>query len=273
MLNHNLPYYDRRRHKAWDDDTSIAHRPGKILDRGKDDPADTKMTSAREAILNLPTPYPPVSLIKHHNGTAIKQRGSIVDINPASITIQATQRQTFYILPGKIHLRSGAFPGAICATIHAVDYARGTFQLSDLSYGEWRERQSERVQPKQPTYIKMHYYQKIYRAFIQDLSNEGMGILVNETIDPDGRLQPGKKLYLEFQPGPKFSFSGLKGEIVYRREAGYPLVRYGLRLLPNRIQKNELRAYITQRYEEILNELEQEYIRMSDPFRVENQRF
>jgi hypothetical protein len=38
-------------------------------------------------------------------------------------------------------------------------------------------------------------------------------------------------------------------------------------------KKSNLQAYITQRYDEILHELEQDYIRMCDPFRVENQYF
>jgi hypothetical protein len=231
------------------------------------------MTSLADAISTLPTPYSPVSLIKYHKGTTIKQPGSILAIDPKAATIQATQRQTFYILSGKIHLRSGAFPGAICATIHAVDYSQGTFKLSDLSYSEWQERRSERVQSKYPIYIKMRRYRKTYHACLHDISLEGMGILVNEALHPDGRLQPGNKLRLDFHLAPELAFVGLRGTIVYRVKVGPPLVKYGLHLLPNHIQKNMLQTYITQRYDEILYELEQDYIRMSDPFRVENQCF
>jgi hypothetical protein len=273
MLNHNSPYYNPRRHKVWDNSARNAHLPGNSHDRGRNNMFYQKKTTIAELISTLASPYPPVSLIKHHKGTAINQPGSIIDINPVSLTIQATQRQTFYVLSGKIHLRSGAFPGAICATIHAVDYTHGTFQLSDLSYDEWQDRKSERVQPKSPTYIKMNYYRRSYRAFLQDISNEGMGILVNESVDPDGWLQPGKKLLIEFELGPKYLFTGLKVEIIYRKDVGYPLVKHGLLLLPNRIQKNNLQAYITKRSDEILYEMEQEYIRMREPFRVENQRF
>ena len=231
------------------------------------------MPSVADAISTLPTPYPPVSLIKYHKGTTVKQQGSIIAIDPISATIQATQHQTFYILSGKIHLRSKAFPGAISATIHPVDYSHGTFRLSDLSYSEWQDRRSERVQPKRPTYINIHHYRKTYHAFLHDISKEGMGILVNETIHPDGRLKPGCKLRLEFQLTPEHIFAGLKGTIVYRMNLGPPMIKYGLQLLPNQIQKNRLQAYITQRYDEILYELEQDYIRTSDPFRVENQCF
>jgi hypothetical protein len=96
---------------------------------------------------------------------------------------------------------------------------------------------------------------------------------VNKTIDTDGRLRPGINLLLEFRLAPEHLFISLKGTILYRKNVGQQLIKYGLHLLPNTIQKTTLQAYITQRYDEILKELEQDYIRMSDPYRVENQYF
>ncbi len=231
------------------------------------------MTSVADAISALPNPYPPVNLTKHYKGTTLNQQGHIVDINPVSATIQATQRLTFHILLGMIHLHSGAFPGAISATIQPINYTLGTFHLSDLSYGDWRDRKDERVQPKCPTYINMYFSRKTYRAFLIDICNEGMGILVDKTIDPEGRLRPGVKLLLEFRLAPEHLFLNLKGTLLYRKNVGQQLIKYGLQILPHIDQKNNIQAYITQRYDEILNELEQDYIRMSDPCRVENQCF
>lgn len=231
------------------------------------------MTSTADAINALPKPYPPVSLTKHYKGVTLSQQGRIVAINPVSATIQATQHRTFHILSGMIHLRSGAFPGAISATIHPVDYTHATFHLSDLSYGDWRDRKAERVQPKCPTYIAMYFHRKTYRAFLEDICSEGMGILANKNSDPDGRLRPGVKLLLEFQLASEQLFFHLKGTIVYRKNVGQKLIKYGLRLLPNTYQKNALQGYITQRYDEILSEMEQDYFRMRQPCRVENQYF
>lgn len=231
------------------------------------------MTTLADAISALHSPYPQVSLTKYYKGITLNQQGRIVDINPDSATIQATQCLTFHILLGTIHLRCEAFPGAISATIHPVDFTNGTFHLSDLSYADWRDRKDERVQPKCPIYFNMYFCRKTYRAFLEDICSVGMGIMVNKTIDPDGRLRPGVKLLLEFQLAPEHLSFNLKGAIVYRKNVGQQLIKYGLHLLPNTDQKTTLQAYITQRYDEILNELEQDYIRMSDPWRVENQCF
>lgn len=231
------------------------------------------MTSVAEVINALPNPYPTIKLIKHYKGTTLNQQGHIVDINPAFATIQASQRLTFHILSGLIHLRSEAFPGAISASIHAVDYTDGTFQLSGLSYGDWRERKSERVQPKFPTYINLQFHRKAYRACLEDISKEGMGILVDKNLDPDDKLRPGAKITLEFRLAPEHLISNLKGLIVYKIKVGNQMVKIGLQLSPNADQNKYLRAYVFHRYDEIRRELEQEYIQNCALYRVEDQYF
>jgi len=175
------------------------------------------ITSVADAISAMPNPYPPVSLTKHYKGTTLKQQGRIIDINPVSAMVQASHRMTFPILKGMIHLLSEVFPGAISGTIRPVDYTQGTFRLSDLSYGGWRDRKAERVQPKYPTFINMYFYRKTYHAYMEDICNEGMGILVSKNIDPDGKLRPGVKLLLGFQLTPEHLFSSLRGTILYRK--------------------------------------------------------
>ena len=96
---------------------------------------------------------------------------------------------------------------------------------------------------------------------------------MNKSVDPDGRLRPGVKLLLEFRLAPEHLFINLKGTILYRKNVDQQLIKYGLQLLPNTDQKTTLQAYITQRYDEILNELEQDYFRMREPYRVEDQCF
>lgn len=123
------------------------------------------MTSITEAIQALPGPFPAVEITNYYKGITLDQQGQIVSINPEAATIKATQRRTFPSLEGRIHLRSTAFPGAISGMVHPVDYSRGIFQLTGLSYTEWRDRQAERVQPKAPTYITMKYRQHTLQGF------------------------------------------------------------------------------------------------------------
>ena len=235
--------------------------------------SDQPMVSIADAISAIPSPFPPISLIKHYKGTTLNQPGRIVDISPVSATIQASQRVTFHVLLGLIHLRTSAFPGAISATIRPIDYGEGTFYLSDLSYAGWRDRRTDRVQPKCPIYIDIRYYRKVYRACMEDISYEGMGILVNRDIDPGNRLRPGVKLSLEFRLASEHLITNLRGMIVYRKNEGQYLIKYGLQILPKTEQKKFIQSYIFQRSDEIRKELEQDYIRICDPCRVEDQYF
>jgi hypothetical protein len=231
------------------------------------------MTSVADAIRVLPVPYPPVRLITHYKATTLNQQGRIVDITPRSATVQATQRLTFHIMSGTVHLRTEAFPGAISANIHPVDYTDGTFSLSNLSYGDWRDRKTERVQPKCPMYIDIKFHRKIYRACVEDICDEGMGILVNKDLEPDSRLRPGAKLLLEFRLAPGHILFNLIGIVVYRMNVGQQLIKFGLQLRPDAIQKKSLRAYVMHRHDEILRELEQEHFQMCERFRIEYQYF
>lgn len=228
------------------------------------------MASISNAISALPAPYPRVSLIKHYKGTTLNLQGRIIAIDPNSAMIQATQRLTFPILDGMIHMRSKSFSGAITATIHPVDYAQGTFQLSELSYGEWRERKSERVQPKYPTYLAVNYGGVVYRSFLMDISTNGMGILVNRSIHRGSGLHTGAKILLDFQLEPAFEFKNIYGSIVYWQEVGQQLIKLGLTIFPDRDQEADLKTYIHRRHEEILAELKQDSICLREPCRVEN---
>jgi hypothetical protein len=223
-----------------------------------------------EAISTPPKPHAQVELIKNYKGTTLSQRGSIVDFNFDTATIQASHRGTFPILEGGIHMRSNEFKGAISATIHPVDYSQGTFRLSNMSYCDWKERKTERVQPKSPTYVTLSYCDGTYRAFLEDISAEGVGILADGSMDPDRKLQIFDIPFLEFQLTPIHTFVNLKGMILYRREVGPDLIKIGLYLYPDAYQKLALADYVVQRHAEIMRELKQDYLRSTSPSRVEN---
>jgi hypothetical protein len=218
----------------------------------------------------LPPNNPSFSLTKHYKGITLSENVRVVDIRPECTTIQATQREIFPCLTGDIYLHSKTFPQSIAAQIHPVDYAQGIFLLSEFNYSEWRDRSSERVQPKDSVYLKLFHNRETYRAFLVDISTSGMGIMGNKTMDPFNQLKPGEKVEMEFQLNEKYHYSDLIGELVYRHKVGLHLVKFGLELLPTSFQKRSLRRYITHRVDEILEEVNQNYLRSCDPHRVEN---
>lgn len=230
--------------------------------------ASLAQTLARQA-----EPPPSLSLTKHYKGITLDQPVRLVSVEANGATIQATQRRTFPCLEGIIHLRSRAFAGAIAARIQPLDYAAGTFWLSDLAFAPWQDRQSERVQPKTPLYVLIRCRHFTCRAFLDDLSPDGMGVLLSQNLDPDGSLRVGVHVRLAFRLAVglvEHSFDPLKGMIVYRQKVGRQLIKFGLRLYPSAPQRQALQQYVVQRYDEILDELEQEFNRLSQRPRIEN---
>jgi hypothetical protein len=231
-------------------------------------PASTETITAAFGV--LPSNNPSLSLTKHFKGITLSENVQVVDIKPESATIQANQREIFPCLEGNIYLHCSSFPKSVAGQIHPVDYAKGIFLLSDLAYADWKDRSCERVQPKDSVYLKIHHNREIYRAFLVDISTVGMGIMGNRSMDPFNQLKVGENVDLEFQLNEEYSYSDLAGKLAYRQKVGLHLVKFGLELQPNKVQKRSLKRYITQRIDEILEEVNQNYIRSCEPHRVEN---
>jgi hypothetical protein len=228
------------------------------------------MASVAQAIGAFQAPHINASLTQHYKGITLNQPVRIVAIDSTSATVQTTQRHIFPTMDGRYHLRCGAVSGAITGQLHPVDFSQGTFVLSELSYAAWRDRHNERVQPKTPTYVALHLRQESYRAYIEDISIDGMGILASKDFDPRNKLRVGAKVSLDFHLQPDMLFTHVKGVLVYRHGVGRRLLKLGLHLFLDEYLKSILQGYIVRRYDEILDELEQETARLHEPRHTED---
>ena len=219
---------------------------------------------------NLPQKDPSISLTKYHKGIPLSDDIRVVDIQPDCATIQASRREIFPCLKGEVHLHSQKFPQSFSGRIHPIDFNRGTFLLSDLAYEDWEERRFERVQPKESIYVNLHHDKGTFRIFLKDISVNGMGILGYKTIDPSNKLGIGDKVMLGFQLSGGEPLLMLAGKLVYRRKISWEMVQFGIQLFPNADQKETLEQFISQRKDDILDEIDQTYIRSLQHHRVEN---
>lgn len=218
----------------------------------------------------LPQKDPSISLTKHYKGITLSEDVRVLDIQPDCATIRASRREIFPCLVGKIHLHSQVFPQSIAGRIYPVDYAQGTFLLSDLAYADWKDRSFERVHPKDSVYVNLYHNKETYRAFLEDISVDGLGVLGNNAMDPSSRLRSGVKVKLALKLREEDPLENLAGMLVYVQKICQELVKYGLHIYPNAHQKRALQRYITRRKGEILEEVNQKYIRSREPQRVEN---
>lgn len=131
--------------------------------------------------------------------------------------------------------------------------------LSDFTYqdAEWKERQHERVRPKDPIYVALHWKKKEIRASIENVSLNGMGILAYKLIEKGLKIQPGSTIFLDFKLPPSYKYSGVKGTVAYLNSIGDYSVKLGIQLYPKASETQLLEKYIAHRKQEILDELDQ----------------
>jgi hypothetical protein len=133
-----------------------------------------------------------------------------------------------------------------------------------------KKRQHERVRPKHPTYVTLHWKRKAVRECIENISVNGMGILAFKIFERRMQIQPGSKVQLEFQLSPDHKYSGLSGKIIYINTIDRYLTTIGIQLFPTARESRLLEKYIAPREQEILEELNQAYSELIMPRGVES---
>jgi len=211
-----------------------------------------------------------VKLTRQYKGITLAQEARVIEVTPDTATLQATRHQNFPLVDGDIHIHSQALSKPVAARIRHINLEKGMYLISDLAYADWKNRQTERVQPQKPIYINIFLRKNSFRALLEDISLDGVGVLANKNIDPAFRLKVGSKLKLNFQIDADHVFNNLSGMLVYRQKVGLQLVKFGIHLYPEEIHKAALQEIISQRRAEILNELDQAYSQAYEPQRVEN---
>ena len=186
---------------------------------------------------DLPQKDPSIILTKHYKGITLREDIRVVDIQPDCATIRASRREIFPCLEGEIHLHSQKFCKSFSGRIRPIDYGQGTFLLSDLAYADWKNRSVERVNPKSTIYVNLQHNRGTFRAFLKDISIDGMGILGDKAIDPFNQFDVGEKAMLDFQLSAGESLANLVGMLVYRQKICSELVKFGLNIYPNAHQK------------------------------------
>jgi hypothetical protein len=160
----------------------------------------------------------------------------------------------------------------VVAHVKNLNINQGTFVLSGFSYVEtdWKERQYERVRPQKPTYITLKCRGKAFRATMENVSVNGMGVLAYKLFERGMKLRPGSNILIDFQLPPDYEFSDLKGKIVYLHRIDKLLVKLGVRLYPKTKETHSMEKYIAHRKQEIMEELDQAFFEICKPRGVEN---
>lgn len=214
-------------------------------------------------------------MTKAYQGIILRQEVKLIEANNHRAVFQASKRDICPALEGCVHLHCQGLTRPIKARVKDISLSTGMFALSDFSYMEsdWQERLYERVRPKFPTYLSLRYMGMDLRASLLDISINGMGVLVGNSYEPKLDFLPNSGICANFQVSPEFRRLKVGGAIHYSKEVSRTIVRLGIRLYPIHEQARLLGKYIAKRKQEIIEELEQNYISAGTQSRVEYQYF
>ena len=228
--------------------------------------------NALAAIRSLGRQNVNLELSKSFKGIILKQDVSVREVNPDCVTFQATNCKMCAALEGYVHLHSRQFPRPMVASVADLNYKKGKIVLSGFDYADsdWKRRRHERVRPKNPTYVTLHWGGKSIRAPMDNISANGMGILAYKLFESGIKIKPRSRIKLDFELPPDYKFVSVKGTVVYLHEMGSALMRIGIRLHTNANETRFLGKYITRRKKEIMEELNQSFNELSKPWGVEN---
>lgn len=212
-----------------------------------------------------------LGLTKSFRDVILKQDVNILEVNRDHVTFRATNIEMCAALDGEVTLHNQFLPKPVMAHLKGLNFNEGMLVLSGFEYRdvEWKERQHERVRPQYPSYVTLHWQRKEFRASIENISANGMGILAYKLLDKGMKLKPGINIHLDFQLAPNYKYTGLKGMVVYLHAIGRYSTKLGVQLFPKAGEAHSIENYVAQRKQEILGELDQLFLELSRPRGVE----
>ncbi len=207
-------------------------------------------------------------------GLCFNRNIQILEVSSDRIVFQAQNPQGLISRDSKVFLHSHGFSKTLTGHLEAIDIQKGLFELSYITSlpNAWKSRLHDRVQPKNATYVSLLYRRDNFRAYLGDISAQGMKLLVNQTIRRT-KIQTGATVHVDFQLRSGDRPFRLKGNVVYIQEIDNLLMKLGLRLFPKVREARTLMSYIADRKKEIQEEMDQTYIKTYELPGVECQYF
>lgn len=140
----------------------------------------------------------------------------------------------------------------------------GRLTLSDFRFMDqvWIERQYDRVQPKQPTFVSVKKDKAKTTASLFDLSQTGMSILIDKSCVPDLSMMLGIEYQVQVNFSPKDTPCFCKGRVVQVRPIANNLIKIGMDISSQKKDEKKIAQYLFDRKREILDELFKNFLEL-----------
>ncbi len=163
------------------------------------------------------------------------------------------------VVPGQnIYIHHEKLPRSIASSVENIDLVAGVIRTTNLKYLDhpWKQRAYERVQPKHPLRTVFSLSHWSVSACVADISVCGIGLLIYRMNHKGLDVEPGMPVQLGIRLPDTNSPQIIKGTVVRVNPLGSSaMISVGVQTYPTEKQARSLKAYVTARQMDILEEL------------------
>lgn len=192
-------------------------------------------------------------------GLLLKESVVVCDTSPGQIEAHTSNISHFctgsYDYP--LFLKLNRTKNALACRLSDIVVYTGKLVMKDFQMMEevWVNRECERVQPKDPTFVSVIMGKQKFNANLFDLSLTGMCILTDKKNFKEPRKLYDKKLMVLLQlPNSRLTCK-IKGIVVKVRPVSESLLRIGMNIDMLKKDNQIVSHYLSERKREILDEL------------------
>jgi hypothetical protein len=199
----------------------------------------------------------PMVIASSYKGIVLTQPVCVQSIVPGKVTFQAPEQGLCFTLKEKVQFYSSVSREIVSARVLECNGTKGLLELADLTFTGrcWKERQNDRVQPRDPIYVHVEHKRALVRANLENLSTGGMSLMGCTYRENALHLDHDTAVRLTLQLPGDDDRMNLKGRVVHARQIG-SLVIVGVQLVAHSAQEKRISQYVKARKIEILAELE-----------------
>jgi len=217
-------------------------------------------------ISNLIDPLNYIDVTVPIHGLQVKERVFVEDSKRDQVT--AKVKNIGYFCSGNesipVILRTPNFIGVVVGRLIQLLLRENKINLTDfrkLKSG-WTDRAAERVQPKSSNYSDIFLQERHYRANLNDIAPNGISIYVaiSEPTELDDVIN--EEIVMPLKIHPYFERCMIKAKVKNIRLVAKNLARLGLQFIPDRKNTLVLQNYVNHRKEEILKEIQYNFLKL-----------
>jgi hypothetical protein len=228
---------------------------------GLENPQARKTAEIGQHAVNLT----PMVITSNYKGVILTQPVQVLNIMPDRVIFQAPAPPLCFTLKEKVYLYSRTCREIVSARLLNINTVVGKLELADLTFTgwPWNERQSDRVQPRDPIIVGMGQKKAQFQVTLDNLSVEGMSLLACISKEKALLIDHDVAVRLTFQLPDEDARLYLKGKAIQARQIGR-MVIIGIQLMANRAQEKRIHRYVVARKAEILAELERIFLEICE---------